>query len=58
LHAVLPFTDPERVFFVRILDHGQIERSLLTDDSELAVRNLYHPALLWKAQNFRGFKGM
>ena len=56
LSAVLPFTDSEREFLDRIVDHGEIEPALLTDDPELADRILHHPALLWKAQNVREFK--
>lgn len=57
LGAVLPFTDAEREFLDRILDHGQIEPSLLTDDNEMASRLKLHPGLLWKAQNVREFRG-
>ena len=56
LSIVLPFTGAEKEFLDRILDHGQIEPSLLTDDPELSDRILQHPGLLWKAQNVREFK--
>jgi predicted nucleotidyltransferase component of viral defense system len=56
LSAVLPFTASEREFLNRILDCGEIEPSLLTDDAELADRISRHPALLWKAQNVRDFR--
>jgi len=58
LNVVLPFNDSEREFLDRILDHGKIEPSLLTEAPELAGRILRHPGLLWKAQNVREFKGI
>jgi hypothetical protein len=58
LSVILPFTDAERAFLDRLLDHGHVEPSLLTDDPALADRILRHPALLWKAQNVREFKGI
>lgn len=58
LQAVLPLTDTEQEFLHRILDHGEIEPSLLTDDSDLANRILLHPGLRWKAQNIREFRGL
>jgi len=57
LNAVLPYSDAEREFLDRILDRARIEPSLLTNDPELADRILHHPALLWKAQNVREFRG-
>ncbi len=57
LSVVLPFSDAEREFLDRVLDHGQLEPSRLTDDADLADRILHHPALLWKVQNIREFKG-
>lgn len=58
LLVVLPFSDAEREFLACILDHGQIEPSLLTGDPELSDRILHHPGLFWKAQNVREFKGV
>ena len=56
--VLLPLNDSEREFLDRLLDHGQIEPSLLTDDTDLALRILHHPGLLWKAQNVREFRGV
>ena len=55
LSIVLPFTERERRFLDRILEHGDIEPSLLTEDQDTAHRILHHPGLLWKAQNVRDF---
>ena len=35
---ILPFTERELEFLDRLLDHGEIEPSLLTSDEELAER--------------------
>lgn len=57
LGAVLPFTEPEREFLDRILDHGEIVPTLLTSDPDMAPRIMSHPMLQWKAQNVRQHKG-
>lgn len=57
LSIVLPFKDNEREFLDRLLDHGQIEPSLLTQDKEVIDRLSRHPGLEWKALNVRRFKG-
>lgn len=54
LRVVLPFTEPERLFLDRILDRGEIDAALLTDDEVLQRRISGHPGLQWKAQNVRG----
>lgn len=56
LNVVLPFTDREKTFLDRLLDGGEIDPSLLTDDDELQRRIAAHPGLLWKAQNVRQFR--
>jgi hypothetical protein len=56
LGAVLPLTEAEREFLDRILDHGEVNPGLLTDDAELADRIRRRPGLEWKAQNVRQFK--
>lgn len=56
LGVVLPFTNQEREFLDCILDHGEIEPSLLTEDPEMIDRIQRHPWLLWKAQNARSYK--
>ena len=55
LSIVLPFTERERKFLDRILEHGDIEPSLLTEDQDIAHRIRHQPGLLWKAQNVRDF---
>ena len=56
LSVVLPLQKSELTFLDRLLEDGEIEPELLTQDNVLAgiVRN--HPALLWKAQNVRQHK--
>lgn len=57
LGVVLPFADHEREFLDRLLDHGEIKPSLLTQDNELAELIRLQPGLEWKAMNVRQFKG-
>lgn len=57
LSMVLPLADPEREFLDRILDHGEVAPSLLTNDLDMAHRIASHPMLQWKAQNVRQHKG-
>jgi len=57
LGVVLPFSDSEREFLDRLLDHGEIEPSLLTKDPQVAERIRQHPGLEWKAINVRRYKG-
>jgi predicted nucleotidyltransferase component of viral defense system len=56
LAVVLPFTDAEREFLDRILDHGEIKPEVLTSDPDMASRIASHPMLQWKAQNVRQHK--
>jgi hypothetical protein len=56
LAALLPLSDTEREFLDRLLDHGELEPALLTNDAELANRIDRRPGLEWKAQNVRQFK--
>jgi len=53
LDVVLPLSDQEREFLDRLLDHGEIEPSLLTSDGEMVRRIRNHPLLQWKALNVR-----
>ena len=53
LGVLFPFTDREREFLNRLLDHGEIRPELITSDEALARRLLQHPALAWKAQNVK-----
>lgn len=56
LGAVLPLEANEREFLDRLLDHGEIQPSLLTEEAGLAQRIRRHPGLAWKALNVRRFK--
>ena len=56
ISIVLPFTEREREFLDRILDHGEIKPSLITTNKEMAKRIRNHPGLEWKALNVREFK--
>jgi predicted nucleotidyltransferase component of viral defense system len=56
LAALLPLNDAEQEFLGRLLDHGEMEPTLLTNDADLADRIRRHPGLEWKAQNVRQFK--
>jgi hypothetical protein len=56
LTILLPFTEKEREFLDRLLDYGEIETSLLTDDPELGLKIREHPSLRWKALNVQQFK--
>jgi predicted nucleotidyltransferase component of viral defense system len=57
LEAVLPLDAREMEFLDRLLDDGQIEPQLLTDDGEMMDRIRSHPLLQWKAVNVRQHKG-
>ena len=56
LAVILPFTNAEREFLDRILDHGDVKPELLTGNPDMAGRILSHPMLQWKAQNVRQHK--
>jgi hypothetical protein len=56
LKIILPFTERELEFLDRLLDHGEIEPSLLTSDKEMAERIKKHPSIEWKAMNVRRYK--
>ena len=58
LAYLLPLTDTEMEFLNRLLDHGEIKPSLLTQDENLAERIRHHPMLRWKALNVRKHKGL
>jgi predicted nucleotidyltransferase component of viral defense system len=57
ISIVLPFTEGEREFLDRILDHGEIIPSLITNDEDMVDKIRNHPGLQWKAFNVREFKG-
>jgi len=58
LERVLPLTSTEVQFLNDINDRGVIDPALLTADDALADRIRICPALLWKAQNVRQYKGL
>lgn len=51
--VVLPFSEREREFLDRLLDHGEINPAVLTNDEQLAERIRRQPWLEWKAINVR-----
>jgi predicted nucleotidyltransferase component of viral defense system len=57
LGALLPLAPGEREFLDRVLDHGEIEPSLLTADEAMSEIIGGHPLLQWKALNVRKHKG-
>jgi predicted nucleotidyltransferase component of viral defense system len=58
LERVLPLTSAEVRFLDDINDRGVIDPALLTADDTLADRIRACPALMWKAQNVREYKGL
>jgi len=56
LEIVLPLRDNEHEFLEGLMDRGEIDPQLLTQDKALAKRISGHPALEWKALNVRQFK--
>ena len=56
LEVVLPLADNEKEFLDKLLDHGETEPSLLTQDNELKERIRLQPGIAWKALNVRQFK--
>ena len=58
LERVLPLTPAEIQFLDDINDRGVIDPDLLTVHDTLADRIRICPALLWKAQNVRQYKGL
>ncbi len=58
LAALLPFNDAERDILNLLLDKGEVDATVLTDDIELHRRIQVQPLLEWKAQHVRRFKGL
>ncbi len=56
LSVVLPFNESEKAFLDLLLDHGEIDPTLLTNDPFLQQRILLQPLLKWKALNVRHHK--
>jgi predicted nucleotidyltransferase component of viral defense system len=53
LARLLPLSPPEREFLDRLLDHGEIQATLLTKDDLMAAKIARLPLLQWKALNVR-----
>ena len=58
LSAILPFSDAEREFLNLLLDHGEIDSTILTSDTTLQARIQNQPLLKWKAINVRRYRGL
>jgi len=58
LSIVLPLEANEKTFLDRLLDHGEIDSTILTTDSVLQQRIQKQPLLEWKAINVRKHKGI
>ncbi len=58
LSVVLPFTDKEKAFLDLLLEHGEIDSTILTSDLDLQQRIQKQPLLEWKAVNVRKYKGI
>lgn len=58
LSVVLPFTENEKAFLDLLLEHGEVDSTILTSDSALQQRIQKQPLLEWKAVNVRKFKGL
>ena len=53
LSVVYPLADNEIKFLDALLNKGEIESELLTNDNDLQQRIKHHPMLSWKASNAR-----
>jgi predicted nucleotidyltransferase component of viral defense system len=53
LSIVLPFTDAEQTFLHELLDKGEVQPSILTDNKTLQERILRQPMLRWKAMHVK-----
>ena len=58
LSVVLPFSEKEKAFLDLLLDHGEVDSTMLTDDSDLQQRIQRQPLLEWKIVNVRKYKGL
>lgn len=58
LSTVLPLAPNESEFLDRLLDHGEIDPTILTTDTALQLRIQKQPLLEWKALNVRKYKGL
>lgn len=58
LGSLLPFSTEEREFLDRLLDEGEIEPELITDDGDLQAKIRDHPWLKWKALNVKKYRNI
>jgi hypothetical protein len=58
LSVVIPFSENEKAFLDLLLDHGEIDSTILTADSSLQQRIQRQPLLEWKAVNVKKHKGL
>jgi hypothetical protein len=58
LSVVLPLEPNENEFLDLLLDHGEIDSTILTSDTTLQQRIQKQPLLEWKAVNVRKHKGL
>ncbi len=58
LHIVLPFTDKEIEFLDGVIDKGEIQPELLTEDKEIQKAIRQNPGLQWKIRNVRKHFGL
>ena len=58
LSVVLPFSENEKVFLDLLLEHGEVDSTILTADPNLQQRIQRQPLLEWKAVNVRKYKGL
>ena len=58
LSVVLPFSENEKAFLDLLLEHGEIDSTILTADLSLQQRIQRQPLLEWKAVNVRKYRGL
>jgi hypothetical protein len=58
LSVVLPFLEAKKGFLDLLLDHGEVDSTILIDDKNLQQRIQRQPLLEWKVVNVRKFKGL
>lgn len=56
LNLLLPFNSNEMKFLDQLIEHAEIQSSLLTDDKRLVERIEVQPALQWKVRNIKKIK--
>jgi predicted nucleotidyltransferase component of viral defense system len=58
LTRIITYDESEKIFMDEFLDHGRFTPELLFGKQEHARLMKHHPAVLWKLQNVRKFKGL